>query len=269
MSNLLEMPTEKTAQETDREQQQQEIELRKREATFHWRQITQASKLASRNSMRIGFHALIVKDKGWWGILGFRDEEEAREAADVSDSTWYSKINLAEHFRGVSEEQFCEMKDANAKAARDLPQSIRISPEWLEWAAKDRIKEFKKKVDEAMEGKARPSGTVEPNVPFKASMPASQRRAVTQGIKEYAERVGIDPADTGTVLETMVAEQRGGASLIEAITNAIQRIKEVKVVTHSGVSSDEALVKVEEVLDQMAIDFAAALQNASQAEEAA
>lgn len=268
MSNLVQMP-EKTETEISREQEAQEIKSRKSEATFHWKQVTQAAMLQSRNSLRIGFHALAIKDKGLWGMLGFRDENEAREAADVSESGWFANIRLAEHYRGVAEELFVTMKQANAKAACDVPLSVRVSPEWLEAASKESIKVFAKRVDEEMTGKARPSGTVEPNVPFKASMPASQRRAVTQGIKEYAERVGIDPADTGTVLETMVAEQRGGVSLIEAITNAIQRIKEVKVVTHSGVSSDEALVKVEEVLDQMAIDFAAALQNASQAEEAA
>jgi hypothetical protein len=266
MNNLVQMPD---AAPIDREAEQQEIESRKREATFHWRQVTQAAVLASRNSLRVGFHALALKDKGAWGLCGFRDEEEAREAANVSNATWYAKISQAEHFRGVPEDIFCAMKDANCKAACDLPLSVRTSPEWLEWAAKDSIKAFAKRVSEEMEGKARPSGTVEPNVPFKASMPVSQRRAVTQGIKDYAEKVGIDPTDTGTILETMVAEQRGGVSLIQAITNGVQHIKDIKALVASGISADEALEKAQAILDDMILEFAAALQNASQAEEAA
>lgn len=269
MTKVLEMPQEKIEAATEREQQQQEIDSRKREATYHWRQITQASVLASRNSLRLGFHALALKDKGAWGLCGFRDEEEAREAANVSSATWYAKISQAEHFRGVPEEIFCAMKDANCKAACDLPLSVRTSPEWLEWAAKDSIKAFAKRVNEEMEGKARPSGTVEPNVPLKVSLPASQRRTVTRGLREYAEKVGIDPDDTGTVLESLVAEQTGGVSLIQSITDAIQRIKEFKALAASGISAEEALEKAQEILDDMIVEFAAALQNASQSEKAA
>ncbi len=271
MSNLLEMPQEKNAQELidQRKLEDAEIKSRKQEAAFHWKHVTNASMLASRNTLRLGYHALAIKDKGYWGILGYRDEEEAREAAGVSDSTWYAKIRQAEHFRGVPEELFCSMKDANVKAACDLPLSVRTSPEWLEWAAKDSIKAFAKRVDEEMTGKARPSDEREQTVPFKAQMPVSQRRTVVQGMKEYAEKVGIDPSDTGTILETMVAEKRGETGLIESITNAIQHIKEIKGLAASGISADEALEKAEAILDTMILEFHAALQAASKSEEAA
>ena len=123
--------TERPAQIEDREREEQEIKSRKDEATFHWKQIKQASVLQSRNSLRIGFHAFAMKERNLWGLLGYRDEQEAREAAGVGESTWFSTIRIAESFRGVPEELFTAMRLTNAKALSDLSEEKRADRDWL------------------------------------------------------------------------------------------------------------------------------------------
>lgn len=264
---VLEMPkATKTEQPDpiDREREEREIKDRKEEATYHFKQIKQASVLQSRNSLRIGFHALALKEKNLWGMLGYKDEGEAREAAGVSDATWYSTIRLAESFKGVPEELFTAMRLSNAKALSDLPESKRHDRDWLKAAADDSMKAFQEKVDVEMNGKAKRSDTQEVIQSFKTTMPASQKKAVEQGIRTYAAAVGIDPTNTGKVLETAMVELNHGAGLIETITTAVQKVKAAKETIHSGRSLEEVVEQVEKVLDEVVISFAAALDQASQ-----
>ena len=264
MPAVLQMPTVEAQPSDSREAEEQEIRLRKDEATYHFKQIKQASVLQSRNSLRIGFHAFALKEKGLWGMLGFRDEQEAREAAGVGESTWFSTIRLAEAYRGVPEELFTAMRLTNAKALSDLSDEKRADREWLKSAADDSLKDFQAKVDLEMNGKTKNSDSKETIRTFRTTMPESQMRTVEAGIKSYAVSVGIDPAQTGRVLEAMVAEHTGGAGLIETITTAVQKIKLAKVAAHSGLSADEALERMENTLDELVIEFAAALEQASQ-----
>ena len=273
MPTVLQMPqaVTKTAlpDQTDpaaREREEHEIHLRKEEASYHWKQIKQASVLQSRNSLRIGYHAYAMKEKGLWGMLGYRDEAEAREAAGVGESTWFSTIRLAEQFKGVPEELFTGMRLTNAKALSDLSDEKRSDRTWLKSAADDSLKNFQAKVDLEMNGKTKPSDgkDPEPIQTFKTSMPASQKRVIESGIKSYAVSVGIDPANTGKVLETVFAEHSGSVGLISSITTAVQRVKAAKEVIHSGRSLEEVIEQVEKMLDEVVIDFAAALDQASQ-----
>jgi hypothetical protein len=270
MPAVLEMPKHTKTEQPDqidfaaREREEQEIKMRKDEATFHYKQIKQASVLQSRNSLRIGYHAAALKAKNLWGILGFKDEGEAREAAGVGESTWFSTLRLAEQFKEVPEELFTAMRLTNAKALSDLPESKRQDREWLKAAADDSLKEFQAKVDLEMNGKAKDSDSKEVIRTFKTTMPESQMKTVERGIKEYAVSVGIDPTNTGKVLETMVAEHTGGAGLIETILATVQKVKAAKEVIHSGRSLDEVVEAVEKVLDEVVLDFAAALEQASQ-----
>ena len=56
--------------------------------------------MESVSSMRIGWHAAYLKKNDLFGILGFKTESEARQAAGVGKSTWYVNIRLAEAFEG-------------------------------------------------------------------------------------------------------------------------------------------------------------------------
>lgn len=246
-----------------------EIEARKREAKFHWAQLVNANVLVSKNSLRIGFHAYILKEKNLWGMLGYRDEHEARIAASVGESTWYSTIRLAEQFAGADESLFTSMKLTNAKELAELPESKREDKQWLTWAAEDSIVKFKERCDEAMYGKARPRDSKEVTTSMKMPMPASRKKVIEEKVKEYAVAVGINPADQAKAIEVALTEVTGGKSLVEAITNSVAKIKQAKEYAHSGVSVDEALVKMEQVLDDIVVDFAKALEQASQRSEAA
>ena len=264
MPQVLEMPQQEKTAAVDREAEEREIKGRKREAEYHWKQITQASVLQSRNSLRIGFHAFAMKEANLWGMLGYKDEQEAREAAGVGESTWFSTIRLAEAYRGVPEELFTAMRLTNAKALSDLPDGKRQDRKWLQWAADESLKDFAKRVDAEMNGKVRGSDSKETIRTFRTTMPESQMKAVEKGIKSYAVSVGLDPANTGKVLETMVTECSGGTGLISTITTAVQKVKAAKEVIHSGRSLEEVVEQVEKVLDEVVIDFAAALEQASQ-----
>jgi hypothetical protein len=247
-----------------RERDEQEIKARKEEALFHWKQISQAAVLQSRNSLRLGFHAYQMKKKGLWGMLGLRDENEAREKAGVSESGWYANIRLAETFDGLPEELFVGMKSANAKALSDLSDGKRLDREWVGWATSESMKVFQERVDVEMNGKTKDSDGKEPIHSWKATMPASQKKVVEAGIKQYAVSVGLDPTNTGKVLETAMVELNQGAGLIETLVTAVQKVKAAKEIIHSGRSMEEVVEAVEKVLDEVVIDFAAALDQASQ-----
>jgi len=262
MAQVLEM--EASADMASREREEQEIRSRKEEATYHWKQIKQASVLQSRNSLRIGFHAFAMKKSNLWGMLGYRDEQEAREAAGVGESTWFSTIRIAESFRGVPEELFTAMRLTNAKALSDLSEEKRADRDWLKAAADDSLKEFQAKVDLEMNGKTKPSEGKETIRTFRTTMPESQMKSVDAGIKQYAVSVGLDPANTGKVLETALVELNGGQTLIGSITAAVQKVKAAKAVIHSGASLEEVVEKLEATLDELVLDFSGALEQASQ-----
>jgi hypothetical protein len=242
----------------------------KKEATQHFDAIKKAAALESTSSLRIGYHALRLKDKNLWGILGFADETEARLAAGVKDSTWYSVIRLAEDFRELPEAQFVGMKLSNAKALSDLPESKRLDKQWISYATDEPIRDFAKRVDEEMNGKARPSDTKERSVKMSIDMPASRKAVIEEKVKEFAEAHGIESGDVGKVIEVSLVENTERVTLVGAIANAGQHIKRALEVVHSGLSADEALEKVTAILGEMALEFEAALDQATNgAEEAA
>jgi hypothetical protein len=246
-----------------------EIKRLKMVAKEHFDAIVSASALTSTNSLRIGYHAFRLKQENLFGVLGFADESEAREAAGVGASTWYENIRLAEAFKDVQEAKFVAMKQANAKALADMPESMRNDSQWLKDASHKSIKDFAAMVDEAMAGKARASDSKEASTAIKLSMPTSRKKVIEVKAKEYAVAHGIKPDDMGKIFESMCVETTGGATLSGAIANAVQRVKAMKEMVHSGISADEALVKVEAELDEMVLDFNAALEQVLPQERAA
>ena len=263
MPAVLQMPTVEVQPSDSREAEEQEIRLRKDEATYHFKQIKQASVLQSRNSLRIGFHAFALKEKGLWGMLGFRDEQEAREAAGVKESTWHNVIRLAEAFRGLPEELFINMKLANASELADLPEARRLDREWVGYAAEESMRKFADRVAKEMNGKQRDSDTKEEIITMKMSMPESRRTVIEAGAKKFAEKHGMDTSDVSRVIEVMVVEQSEGTSLIGAIAGAVQSLKKARQVADSGLSAAEALEKVLEINDSIILEFGEALAEAS------
>ena len=235
---------------------------RKAEAKKHFDAIRKAGALEATSSMRIGWHAAYLKEHNLFGILGFKNEHECRIAAGVGESTWYAMIRLAEAYKGLDEEQFVSMKQVNAKALADLPESKRLSREWIRDAGSMSQEDFQEKVDEAMEGKARASDGKERGKVIKISVPASRKEVIETGLKEFAESVGIPANDTGRAMELLVVEATGQKSLIEAIANATQMIREAKKLQKKNLSAEELVEKLYAMLDQMALEFKAAMDAA-------
>jgi hypothetical protein len=240
---------------------------RKAEAVKHFEAIKQAGEIQSKSSLCIGWHAYVLKRDNLFGMLGHQTEEESRLAAGVSRTTWYINIRLAEAFNGLEEKQFVSMKWTNASALADMPESQRLSREWIRAAGIDSIQVFADKVDEAMQGKARPSDGKEQGVVLKMSMPASRKKVVETKLKEYAKSIGINEGDTGRAVETLLIEKTGQVGLIEAITNATARIKQAYELRDSGLSAEETLTKVYDLLGDMALDFQSALNSVHNMEE--
>lgn len=238
----------------------EEADRRKQEAKKHWSIITKSGGLVSVNSLRIGFHANVLKKDNLFGILGFENEKEAQQASGVGDSTWYAMIRLAEQFNGVSEDLFVGMKQANAKALADLPESQRLTEYWLRRAATDSMDTFAALIDAELDGKARESDGKERTVNYSVKMPTSRRKAVQSGLLEYSKVVGCD-GDESRALELLVAEKTGTPSLVGTITSAVQKMKQVKTWIESGLSSDEVLSKVVVLNEEMILDFAACLDS--------
>ena len=256
---------EQSTEKTEQPDLQAEAKFRKEEATRHFDAIKGAVPTASRSSLVIGYHAHRMKVRNLFGILGFATEEEARRAADVGDSTWYSTIAIARAFEGLAEELFVSMKLTNARAMVDLPESKRMDHQWIEWATTESIEAFSKRVDEAMQGKARESDSKERTVTMKIDMPASQKKVIEEKAKDFAEAHGIEPSDTGKVLEVALAEVTSGETLIGAITNACARMKQIKDLAESGLSSDEIIERVLRLNEESILEFARVLNIAVEA----
>lgn len=237
----------------------EDIKARKAEAKAHFDAIKEAGTLVSRSSMTIGWHAYRLKSDGAFGVLGFSDENEARIAAGVGESTWYANIRLAEQFKELPEKRFVSMKQANAKALADLPESERLSTTWIRMAETMKIEEFEAKVNEAMNGKARASDSKERSTTMKLSMPASRQAVIVEKAKEFAIAHGLEPGDIGKAIEVSLIEATEGTTLVSAITNAMAQIRAAKEVIRSPLSADEALGKVGEILDEVVLGFDAAL----------
>ena len=111
-----------------------------------------------------------------------------------------------------------------------------------------------------MNGKEKPSNGREKIVTFSTKMPRSRKKVVEAGLLEFGKSAGCD-GDTSRALELLVAEKSGTPSLVGVITGAVQKLKSIKELCESGLSSDEVLSKVIIMNEEMILDFAAALQN--------
>ena len=246
----------------------EDIKERKARAKAHFDAIKEAGQLHSRTSMVIGWHAYRMKADGDFGVLGFADENEARIASGVGESTWYANIRLAEAFKELPEKRFISMKQANAKALADMPESERLSTTWIRMAETMKIEDFAAKVDDAMDGKARASDGKERSKTMKLSMPASRMAVIEEKAKEFAISHGLEPGDIGKAIEVSLIETTEGTTLVSAITNAMAQIKAAKEVIRSPLSADEALGRVGEILDEVVLAFDAALNQQQQADAA-
>lgn len=252
MSTLYALPDEK--------QQNQIAEERKADALKHWDKIKDAGFMKSVSSMTIGFNAHYIKKNGLFGILGFEDEGDAVKASGVGKSTWFETIRLAEAFEGLDEEQFTGMKLGNAKALADLPESKRKSREWVRDAGILEIDPFQLRVDQELDGKAKASDSKEHGVTLKLDMPLSRKTIVQEGLQEYAKKTGIENGDIGRALENLIVEKKNETSLVGSITNAVQRIREIKQLRNGYLSAEECLDRSFVILDEMVLEFAEALK---------
>jgi hypothetical protein len=237
----------------------EEAEHRKKEAQQHWKAIQQAAPLASSNSLRVGYHAAILKRQNLFGILGYASEKEAQEASGFKTATWFNVVRIADAFPNVEEKLFCSMKLTNAETLMDLPESKRLTEYWMRRAATDSIDTFQAVVDEEMNGKAKPSAGREKTAKFEVSMSSSQKKSIEGGLKVISKELGCEGNEAKT-LELLVAEHKEGVSLVGAITKAIDRIGKIKEFEKSGLSADEILEKVDGELEEMASLFRSALQ---------
>jgi len=232
---------------------------RKAEAQKHFNIICKSAVPVSVNSLRIGYHAAIMKRDSLFGILGFETDRQAQEASGVKESTWHNVIRIAQAYDGVEEELFVAMKLSNAEAAIDLPDSKRKGKKWLTLAATTPIEKFKEMVEEELDGKAKASDGRERVVSISIKMPKSRKKAVEAGLLEFSKSAGCE-GDESRALELLVAEKSGSPSLVGVITSAVQKLKSIKELCEQSImSSDEILAKVLVMNEEMILDFAAAL----------
>jgi len=250
-TSLHELPSE--------DESKQIAEDRKADAKKRYQKIKKSGEQEATSSMSIGWNVCYMRVHGLWGMLGFSSEEEARLASPVCRTTWYTNARLAEAFPGIDEEQFTSMKLTNAQALANLPESKRLSREWIREAGSDSIEKFAEKCDIALNGKSTASDGKERGTVLKMPMPMSSKTVIEAGLKEYAEKVGIEEGNTGKALELMIAERTGQTGLIQAVATTARRLKEAKALQDSGLSVEETLVKVYELIDEAILELAASL----------
>lgn len=235
-----------------------EVDARKKRAQERFSKICSSNTFVNVNSLRIGFNAHLMKRDNDFGILGFEDEDAARVASGVGRSSWYANIRLAEYFEGIDEETFCAAKQDNLSVMTDLPQSKRLDAEWLRLATDTPIKEFKKLVDDELNGRAKASDGKERSTNLKVSMPASRKTVIEEKLEQIAKDMG--EKDQGRALELVLVERTEGVSLIGAMRQAIDRIAEVKKLNESLMSPAEILERTFAELDGIVELFRTALE---------
>lgn len=233
---------------------------RKKLASRYFEKLRKAGGLSSTTSLQIGWNAHAILKDNLFMMLGYENEREVREAAEISDSGWYANLRIAEAFDGLEEDEFCRLKQANAKELAKLPQSKRLSKGWLDKAAKDPIKSFALQVEEELDGKATSENGKESIVNYAVKMPKSRRKAVQEGLLEISKELGCE-GDESRTLELVVAERRDGVSLVGVITAAAERCGKIKDLMESALSSDEVLSQVTILNEESILEFATALQN--------
>jgi hypothetical protein len=233
----------------------EEAAHRKEEAEDHWKKVLGSAGFVGHHTLRIGFHAAAIKQENAFGLLGYESEDDARKAAEVGESTWYANIRIAENFPGIEEKLFCSMKLSNAKRLCDLPESKRLTEYWIRLAGTESIAKFAELVNVEMNGAAKESDGKEKSVTFKQTMPASRKKMVEEGLKQYALEIGVDDS---RALEFMVEERKQAPSLLGVITEAVKRIGRIRDIRQSGLS-------VEEVLDGEMVELSAMLRDFEQA----
>lgn len=225
--------------------------------------------MQSRSSLEIGFYAYRLKAESLFGIIGFANEEEARDAAGVGRSTWYSTIALAEKFKDLPEDLFVTMKLSNAVGLSDLPESKRLDRDWIKKAEEMPLEAFAKLVDEEMNGKARASAGKERTATLKVEMPASRKTVIEAKVKDFAEAHNMDASDVGNVIEKAMVEATGGNTMTGAILHVVERGRKIKELCESGLSADEVLAQVIVLNEENIIECAAVLVVKAEDEEAA
>ena len=244
-------------------------EERKKRAQGFFEEIKGSAGVYSRSSLLIGYCAYILKEENLFGILGYSNEDEAREAAGVGSSTWYATIRMAQAFKDLPRELFVSMKLSNCSALSDLPEAKRLDREWVTKAAEMSIKEFRKAVDEEMNGKSKPSDGRERTATMRLDMPASRKTVIEEKARDFAESHGIDVSDTAKAIEIALVEATDGPTMVGAIVNAVERLRRVKELCESGLSSDEVLAQVLELNEASIIELANVLRIKGKEEEEA
>lgn len=232
----------------------EEIKELKARAKLHFDAIVEGGGMTSKGSMMVGYHAYRMKEENLFGVMGFGTEEEARKASGVGESTWYANIALAKQFKDLSEKKFVGMKQANAKALADLPDSKKCDPQWVKDASHMKCEDFAAQVDKELNGKAKASEGKEKTTSMKVGMSVGQKAVIEENVRVFAEAQGLDAGDVGKVFEVMSIEVTQGDSLVGIITGIIQQMRDIKAVIASNLSADEALIKINAIVDEVIMD---------------
>lgn len=227
----------------------------KAKAKLYFEKIVEGGGMASRGSMMIGFYAYRMKVESLFQVQGFEDENAARIASGVGESTWYANIRLAEQFKDLPEVRFVAMKQANAKQLARLPESKRYDSMWTRQAEVEKIEVFEAKIEVEVNGKASEVDTREISTSMKVSMPASRKALIESKAAIYAENHGIDKTDIGKAIEMSLVETTDGGTLTQAIGNTLQRFREVKDVIFSNLSAEEMVTKIDTLADEAILEL--------------
>ena len=182
-------------------------------------------------SMLIGWEAAFIQRNEGWTLLGFEDQHSYRQALQISRSTWYKHIALAEKFVELDKESFVAMSIENAQRLSVEPPDVRYDPANVEKAATKLAREFRDELtNEGAHREGKP--VVEKWVEMHWRMKEARRDWIEKSLEKWCEENGINETycrehgidENGYALEMLLAEATSKPTLVGFMIESIPKL---------------------------------------------
>jgi hypothetical protein len=203
----------------DREEQQDQLFAMSLRESFE--RVCLASKALRKASMMIAWEAAFIVRHEGWTTLGYRDEDDMREAAGVARSQWYKLVRIASSYSHLSRDQFLSMTIENAYRLTQAPRVLQFDSRLIEQAGTLNSTEFDRSVVR-IQAEAENKPVKDTTITWQMKLRTGQARAIKRGLKQFCVQHHI--TDEAYGLELLVAESCDRITMVGFITECIPRL---------------------------------------------
>ncbi len=184
-------------------------------------------------NMLIGWEGAFIQRHNGWKLLGFDDQHAYRLALQISKSTWYKHIGIAEKFAELDKEAFTSMSIENAHRLSVEPPHVRYDPVNVKKAATTLSREFRDTLTtEGAHREGKPE--VEKWVELTWKMKEARREWIEKSLEKWCVENGVNETwckehgidENAYALEMLLAESVGRPTLVGFMMEEIPKLTE-------------------------------------------